>query len=348
MSNDIQVVDDFLPPKDYESLARLVSNVPMEYGSLSNVNTDPHGHWSRKFVRAGRHNLADVSWVLQGNAALAPLNIAWEFLRDRRLPGDSVLIRCYLNGYTYGVDGYFHRDSSRGDELTAILYVNDHWEPDWGGETAFLDEQGDIVKSVLPRRNRVVIFPANMLHAGRGVSRKCTVLRRTMIYKTRKKRSANFEKLSLFLRKMGATNCGHKEGTLHDHLVRTFAILEKRGYTDEVCFGGGLHSIYGTNIFQQSILTPESRSLISNEFGNGAEELAFLFSTLERPLTLEAPLKLLLDEAVVARRDKQTLNLRREIFNDLRKIECANLEDQNSLGNYKTLKTLWHEDLWTA
>ena len=38
---------------------------------------------------------------------LAPLKRAWEFLRDTQLPND-VLIRCYLNGYTYGTDGYFH------------------------------------------------------------------------------------------------------------------------------------------------------------------------------------------------------------------------------------------------
>jgi len=71
--------------------------------------------------------------------------------------------------------------------------------------------------------------------------------------------------------------------------------------------------------------------------------LAHLFSILERPRTLEFPLKLELDVAVVERRDKQELNLQRETFNDLRKIECANLEDQNSLGKYTTLSKMWNK-----
>lgn len=344
LSEEILVVDDFLPPQDYNILAQFLDGEPMEYGSRSNVKTDAHGHWIRNFTRAGRHNLADVSNVVEENAAFAPIHSAWKLLRDTWLP-DNVLIRCYLNGYTYGTDGYFHTDSHRPDEHTVLVYVNEHWEPDWAGETTFLSETGDIVKSVLPRKNRAVIFPATMLHAGRGVSRKCPVLRKTMVYKARKKRSPNFEKLSFFLRKIGATKHRHKRGSLHDHLVRTFAILEMRGQGDSVCFGGGLHSIYGTNAFNRNVLTPAAKSLIIDEFGTDAEQLAYLFSTLDRPKTLESPLKLGLDMAVVEQRDKQELSLPREIFDDLRKIECANLEDQGSLEKHETLNEVWNRSL---
>ena len=342
MSEDILVIDNFLPPTEYEKLARFISHEPMEYGSRSNSKTDPHGHWSRKFVTGGGHNLADVSNALEDDARLAPVNAAWKLLRDTRLE-DGILIRCYLNGYTYGVDGYFHSDSRRADEHTAIIYMNDHWEPDWAGETTFLGENGDIVKSVLPKRNRVVIFPANMPHAGRSVSRKCTVLRKTLIYKARRKRSANFEKLSLFLRKVGALNYGHQKGTLHDHLVRTFSILERRGFNNAVCFGGGLHSIYGTNAFKHSVMTPDTKPAIIDEFGHDAEHMAYLFSILDRPKTLETPLSLDSDHAMVRRNDKQQLRLQRQIFDDLRKIECANLQDQNSLDGYSALSELWEK-----
>jgi hypothetical protein len=182
-----------------------------------------------------------------------------------------------------------------------------------------------------------------MLHAGRSVSRKCTVLRKTLIYKARKKRSANFEKLSLFLRKIGALNYGHQKGTLHDHLVRTFSILERRGFKDAVCFGGGLHSIYGTNAFKHSVMTPDAKPAIIDEFGHDAEHMAYLFSILDRPKTLETPLSLDSDHAMVRRNDKQQLRLQRQIFDDLRKIECANLQDQNSLDGYSALSELWEK-----
>jgi SM-20-related protein len=341
--DSIAVIDDFLPSDLYDELARLIEKEPMEYGSRSNHKTDPHGHWTRQFVAAGRQNLADISDKLEHEERLGAVNATWRFLQESQLP-DSVLIRCYLNGYTYGTDGYFHSDSRRADEHTAVLYMNDHWDPDWAGETTFLDKRGEIARSVLPKKNRAVIFPSNILHAGRSVSRKCMGLRKTLILKARKRRSDNFEKLSDFLRRAGATNCAHKTGSLHDHLVRTFSSLEMRGFDDDLCFGGGLHSIYGTNVFTNGVMTHQDRSEVIGEFGEAAEHLAYLFSVLDRPMTLESPVDLELDTATVLLRDKSTLMLPRATFDDLRRIECANLADQNSLEKYEALGTL--SGLW--
>ena len=220
----------------------VISTEPLTYGSRSNFKTDPHGHWSRDFVAAGPHNLANVADLLGADETVAPVNAAGRFLRDTRLP-DSVFVRCYLNAHTYGTDGYFHADSQRPDEHTMIVYINDYWEPDWAGETVFLGEDGDIIKAVLPRHNRVVLFPSDIEHAGRSVSRKCMVLRKTLIFKVRKRRGNDFEKVSAFLQKAGAVGRGHGTGTLHDHLVRTFSMLEAKGLDRSVCFGSGLHAI---------------------------------------------------------------------------------------------------------
>ena len=284
-------------------------------------------------------NLADVSGDLSRDARLAPIKRAWEFLRDRELP-DSILIRCYLNGYTYGTKGYFHTDSQRPDEHTTVIFMNDHWEPDWAGETVFLDARDEISKSVLPKRNRAVIFRSDVQHAGRGVSRKCTALRKTLIFKARRGRSGNFEKLSSFLREAGATKFGHKSGTLHDHLVRTFSLLEARGFENSVCFGGGLHSIYGTNAYRAALLSSEDRRRGADEFGARAEELAALFAKLERPKTLELPLKLTGQAALVELHTKDTRMVDRATFEDLRLMECANLADQNELNNHKALSVI--------
>ena len=339
MSEAIRVVDNFLPARDFDNLAQFVSNEPMSYGSRSNTRTDPHGHWMRSFVTANRLNLADVSSDLEREESAA-LHAAWNYVRTNHLD-DELLIRCYLNGYTYGTDGYFHADSDRAGEHTTILYMNDYWEPDWAGETVFLGEDGDIVQSVLPRMNRAVIFPAAMQHAGRSVSRKCMVLRKTLIFKSRERRSANFEKLSTFLRKAGATQHGHKSGTLHEHLVRTFSLLEAKSLDEAVCFGGGLHAIYGTNTFAPKVLTHEANAPVAEVFGERAEALARIFSLLERPRTLENPRDLSLETAAVELRDGQTLTLTRDQFDDLRRMECANLLDQKSLAKCKALSEFW-------
>jgi SM-20-related protein len=339
-TDDILVLDDALAPEAFADLARFIAAEPMEYGSRSNARTDPHGHWTRKFSPAGRHNLADVAFQLADNPAFAPLDAAWRALKGACGAADA-LIRCYLNGYTYGTDGYFHTDSERADERTAILYMNDKWDPDWGGETVFLDGRGEILRAVLPRKNRAVVFPAPMRHAARGVSRKCVALRETLIFKARARRSAAFERLSAFLVARGALNLGHQTGTLHDHLARTFAALEARGLDEAVCLGGGLHAVYGTSIFTHSLLSAEERPAVAAAFGERAEALAHLFSILNRPATLETPQRLDPGEAVVMTRESQELALPRATFDDLRLIEAANLLDQNALAKFPALAAAW-------
>lgn len=335
---DIRVVDDFLPI--YDELAEMIKRECLVYGWRSSSTSDPHGHWNRNFAKGAPANLADVSGDLSGDPRLAPVKRAWEFLRDRELP-DGILIRCYLNGYTYGTDGYFHADSGRPDEHTTVIFMNDHWEPDWAGETVFLDERGELRKSVLPKRNRAVIFASGIQHAGRGVSRKCTELRKTLIFKARRRRSANFEKLSSFLREAGAAELGHRSGALHDHLVRVFSLLEARGFADSVCFAGGLHSIYGTNAYRAALLSSEDRGRVADEFGARAEELAALFANLEGPKTLESPLKLTEQAAWVELRTKETMMVDRATFDALRLMACADLADQNELNEHKTLSAIW-------
>jgi hypothetical protein len=77
------------------------------------------------------------------------------------------------------------------------------------------------------------------------------------------------------------------------------------------------------------------------EFGRRAEELASLFAKLERPRTLETPKQLTEEAAVVELRGGQTVQLQRTIFDDLRKIECANLADQNELSKHRMLQRIW-------
>ena len=342
MTTDIQLLDDAFPAALYDELSRLISSEPLSYGARSNALSDPHGHWSRKFVPGGAHNLADIAGLLRQKEELCPLNAAWEHLKNVHLQ-HSVLIRCYLNGYTYGTDGYFHTDSDRKDESTVVVFMNETWDPDWAGELAFLDAAGDILKSILPRRNRAVIFPASLSHAGRSVSRQCVELRKTLIFKARRERSPDFERLSAFLVRHGATACRHKASTLHDQMVRTFAILEASGFAAAVKFGGGLHAIYGTNEIEHALLSAESRPMVADEFGREAEELAHLLSLLDRPATLASPSEASGGSVPVRLRGGKTLLLPRKVFDDLRKIECACLEDQGAPAAHPGVARPWDE-----
>lgn len=330
------VIDDFLPAHDYENLLAHVQAQPMHYGAKSNRNTDPHGHWSWKPIHDNQKNLADLTY------SLPPMLGHTLTLIKRTFLDECAVIRCYANGYTYGTDGYFHTDSDRADEQTIILYMCDKWEMDWAGETIWGGSG-----YALPAPNRAVIIPSNINHAARAVSRKCNVLRTTLMYKTRPKRTQYFEHLSGWLVDQGALKLEHSgNGTLHDHLVRVFQLLYDRTGNVPVAYAGGLHSIYGTNVYQKQLRvpSPNTRGIVASQFSKEAESLAYLFSVLERPKTLEKPLERFTGDnrALLQMRHDQTMTVSEQQLKSLQLIETANLLDQFSdLASWPNLKSTW-------
>jgi hypothetical protein len=95
-------------------------------------------------------------------------------------------------------------------------------------------------------------------------------------------KSKNYEKLKEFLKKKEANKIKHKNGTLEEHLLRTFELLEKKNYSEHVCFGGGLHSTFGTSSFKTKLLNNEEFFEIEKEFGKKTAKLVFLFSSIYR------------------------------------------------------------------
>jgi len=110
----------------------------------------------------------------------------WDYIQPRFMPTTPVLVRAYANAHTYGVEGYIHKDSKFAEDETCIIYYEKDWKPEYAGETIFLNEaEDDIIRAVLPKYGRFTIFPGNIKHAGRGVSRICPVARKVLVLKGR-------------------------------------------------------------------------------------------------------------------------------------------------------------------
>ena len=337
----VRVIDNFFPESILGQLDLYLLQMPMRYGWKANNTSDFHGHWNVDFTGHGHNNLADVSSMLTG-----PLRSAWYWINDEYLPLNR-LIRCYMNGHTYGVDGYYHVDSERYAEDTVVVYLNDNWNPDWGGETNILSMlEPEISRSILPKKNRAIIFPSNQKHCARSVSRLCPELRRTLMFKTRREQSDTYENLSAKLFKLGATKFSHKKGTLHDHLMRVYELLEIRKLPHEICVGGGIHSIFGTNAYKNCIIPiSEAETLQDNVFTSRAIALAIMFSSIDRPSTLETPIQIDENKTILRTRSMELLEVPRDAFDALRYIEAANLYDQNYLNEYPNLQHFWEKSI---
>ncbi len=105
---------------------------------------------------------------------------ATEVLRSKRLRVGS-LKRAYVNFNLYGDVQFAHED---GDEWTAVAFVNETWQDDWGGELIlYEDPESHLGHAVVPQPARMAIFDGLLLHRGGIPSKLCTEPRLTLALK---------------------------------------------------------------------------------------------------------------------------------------------------------------------
>jgi SM-20-related protein len=92
-----------------------------------------------------------------------------------------------INAYKYSDVLSIHTDPDiKGfNNITAIIYGNDNWDANWGSETVFFDKTGsdaEIIKSILPKPGRLVLFDAGIPHTGRVPSSAFPNYRYSLVY----------------------------------------------------------------------------------------------------------------------------------------------------------------------
>lgn len=94
--------------------------------------------------------------------------------------------RVYTNYSSYGDMLLTHVDAVPGArELTALWYLCESWDTEWGGETLFYDDAGDAQIAVSPKPARLLLFDGAVRHAGKPPNRNCPVARYTFAIKLR-------------------------------------------------------------------------------------------------------------------------------------------------------------------
>lgn len=176
----VNIYDDCVPDEMYVKLLRASQAVGWRYGWNTPSNPEAR-YWHHEVGYGNKQNTQSVV----GRVREHPAKIFSEY-QDwllGHLPGGSKILRFYLNAHTFGTDGWPHTDTDRKGERTAILYLNPKWQPAWGGETVIFDANGDVAQAVLPRRNRLMVFSSDTLHAPRPLTRAYTGLRVVLVVK---------------------------------------------------------------------------------------------------------------------------------------------------------------------
>ncbi len=149
------------------------------------------GHFSKtEFAR--QETMTYKHWVLELGVdqveRLSIYNASRRVLREffgETKAGDFRCFRAYCNVAHYGDMLMTHRDCNpeKDNVVTALWYVCQRWETDWGGETLFYNEDGDAEFVVSPRPGRLAIFDGGLTHVGRPPNRICYEPRYTLAIK---------------------------------------------------------------------------------------------------------------------------------------------------------------------
>jgi hypothetical protein len=293
----------------------------LTYGWKAETKTAyDQGHWNKQILKNSKLFPFDHS-RLPYIKYHPELNTLWNIIQATI--GKTNLLRCYINGYTYGTDGYAHVDEQWVDQVygtgaagnTLIVYLNETWNIDWAGETVVFDDNKEIETAVLPKYGRVLSFQSSKLHAARPVSRACPNLRKVLVFKTVND-VVNCKEVEFLLEQ--TENLLHGNKTFVEHLYNTMIILEGKNQRKDVCAAGLFHSIYGTEFYR--VDKPAiGRSVIKDMIGEYAESLVYEFCRLTSRLDT------LLNNSN---------NYEENFLKDLLIIEMANLIEQNASGKH--------------
>ncbi len=120
---------------------------------------------------------------LNGDAATNALWLAEKSRCEALAQSPLTVLRQYANGHTFGLGGLPHQDAVMPGFFTLLYYPMLKWDPQWAGQTTFHDPSGEIIRAVLPKPGRAVLFDSRILHAGHAPARAFGGLRVTIAWK---------------------------------------------------------------------------------------------------------------------------------------------------------------------
>ncbi len=171
--HDIFVFDDLVPAAEAARYSKAISQAAFTRTEKARPDTVEHRHW---VCEMPLENLPRTSLWLATEKAIAELRPSEHF----------VPYRVYTNFASFGDILLTHFDALPNTrELTALWFLCEQWDVEWGGETMFFDSNGDAQVAVTPKPGRLLLFDGAIRHAGRPPNRNCPVGRYTFAIKLR-------------------------------------------------------------------------------------------------------------------------------------------------------------------
>lgn len=164
MMNEIKIYHNFLTSKEQDVINKIITGSNWKFGHSSNGTPNGNSFWQIHELENNEFFSVDL------------LNKIKEKTGD-----DFDVERIYMNGHTAGSHGNIHTDSQSDRGRTFLIYCNQTWHPEFGGNTMFLG--GSEVISTYPYPYSAVYFRNNIEHFAGPLSRNFNGLRVTLAFK---------------------------------------------------------------------------------------------------------------------------------------------------------------------
>lgn len=171
--NDIFVFDDLVPVAETTRYFKAITQASFTRTESATTDTSDVRHW---VCEMPLENLPRTTlWQATERAVM-----------DVRPDGHFLPYRVYTNFASFGDLLLTHLDALPDTrELTALWFLCESWDREWGGETLFYDSKGDAQIAVSPRPGRLLLFDGAIRHAGKPPNRNCPIGRYTFAIKLR-------------------------------------------------------------------------------------------------------------------------------------------------------------------
>ncbi|MFK7957851.1 MAG: 2OG-Fe(II) oxygenase [Lysobacterales bacterium] len=166
----VAVFDGLVADNIVSRIKEILDASPFQHNEIARPDTAQYRHWANNMTVEAARNLPFHGPTLAAAKAMGR--------------GTFSVYRAYTNFAAFGDMLFTHTDCLPGaGELTALWFVSNQWNVEWGGETLFFNADEDAEFVVSPRPGRLVLFDGELRHCGRPPNRICTEPRYTLAFK---------------------------------------------------------------------------------------------------------------------------------------------------------------------
>lgn len=169
----LKVYDDLFTDDFIMEMSKAAHRLPWKYTNVANRNQFPV---SSMFAKGTHRFFGSVLWDDKGgynieNNTPKEFMDVLDFFLDKGFFDENVRMHSIdANLQVYGQDGTGHIDDfmADGTDRTVLLYCHHEWKEEWGGALEILNEDEEVIESILPMPGRVVYLDSSVLHRARA------------------------------------------------------------------------------------------------------------------------------------------------------------------------------------